>query len=167
MEKQGLWTRIRNQYGNASAALSQLSISSTEHDGDNENDTAVHHALVRYYMQKDGHPPPWLDANPSPNASRAYQHGNASASSFHGSSGGGATGIQRNTTARGGSALEDIYKRREQRMQQQQQQQQQYQQGPPRPGGLPQRSQTFSGDASQGQRSDRFKNKLKSSRANW
>lgn len=167
MSEGGLWTRLRHGYGNASAALSQLSISG-EKDGENENDTVIHHSLVRYY-QHQGHVPTWLDVNANLKTKYSH-HPNNSQSSLASQR---SSDVQRNPTARGGSALEDIYKRREQRQQQQMNAAPPTNNIPPPPAGhrMPPRAQTIDvmgGSGNPPQRNDRFKNKLKSAgRANW
>lgn len=165
--KQGLWTRIRNQYDSASAALSQLSLSSTEHDGDKESDTVIHNALVKYYQSKSVRLPAWLGVEQNApggyNATQPYDNSQSS--------------LSRTTS----SSLQDIYKRREQQQQQQSQQPPpQQQQGPGmngyrQPGSLQMtRSPSYNQELNNGpvsgptaERSDRFRNKLKTTRANW
>jgi hypothetical protein len=177
-KKDGFWTRIRHQYGSASAALSNLSINS-ETDGDSETDTVVHNALVKYYLKEEGGAPAWLGVEEqqvrptSSSSSSSLNRLQMQQSQNRGN-------MQRNHTTRGQSALQDIYNRR-------QQQHSPVGNGPPQPsaaaptpapapapapttGRMPPRAQTFNyGDPSAGnEKTDRFKNRLKSAgRANW
>ncbi|KAA8909359.1 hypothetical protein TRICI_004525 [Trichomonascus ciferrii] len=172
-KKDGFWTRIRHQYGSASAALSNLSIHS-ETDGDSETDTVVHNALVKYYMKEEGGAPAWLGVEEQqvrPTSSSS----SSSLNRMHMQQTQNRGNMQRNHTTRGQSALQDIYNRRQQ------------QHSPvgagtgtaqasaaapaPAPGRMPPRAQTFNyGDPSSAgnEKTDRFKNRLKSAgRANW
>lgn len=169
--KQGLWTRIKHQYGSASAALSQLSLSSHEHDGESERDTVVHNALVRFYSAQ-GNIPPWLGVETN-TANMYSQHPGGMLPHSHSSS-----NIHRNRNTTGGagtttsSALQDIYNRRQQAARPSPSPSP----GPipgrgPSPGNMPPapvRSQSFNVPGTAPERSDRFKNKLRSAgRANW
>jgi hypothetical protein len=151
-ERKGIWGKIKSQYGTASAAISGLSLTSTEHDGDEESDTIIHNALARYYTTKDGRLPPWLGVE-----------------SRNGDVAGNVYGTRRpdarvSEHTKSSSSLQDIYARR------QQQQQQQASQAPTANRVVPERSKSFAGVLGPGaaDRTDKYRNKLKSAgRANW
>ncbi|ANB15099.1 hypothetical protein AWJ20_2719 [Sugiyamaella lignohabitans] len=162
------WSKIKTQYGSASQALSNLSLSNSEHDGDTETDTVIHKALVRYYTAKEGYAPQWLGVPQSaatPSSGRNYSNGLQNQSEQL---------PGRPLSSRSQSSLQEIYRRRQQQqLEQQEQQAQQQQQHLPIRGNAPtsSRPHMYSDNSnSSSDRRDNLRNKLRNaggSRANW
>lgn len=159
-----LWEKIKSQYGSASNALSNLTISGIEEDGATEQETVIHKALVNYYVSKEEQLPAWLGVEVVPQ----YRHSMENRPTYEQrSSFEPRQGIRRTNTQ--GSALQDIYARH----QRPSTEITSGQPANPRDRFLPpSRSQSFNnvGNASRGgsERNDKFRDKLKSSsRAQW
>lgn len=146
-----LWGKIKSGYG---TAFANLSLSSSEEDGDTESDTIIHNALVKYYMNQGQGIPTWLEAEKPveqrPQTTRPPE-----------------LAMRRSNTQ--SSSLQDIYNRHQRAPATVQGEYRGSAEFNPRfrP---PPRSRTFDNsepDSNQENRSDKFRNKLRSTRAQW
>lgn len=179
--RNGLWGKLKGSYGSVGSAFSNLSLSSSEQDGDSESDTVIHHALVRFYQNRDGRVPPWLAIETPSNGYQTYNQ------PMHASGApGGAQGVPGAPVRSHSTALQEMYRRRQQQREQLQQQQ------GGTPDAVPMRSsesmtrlQSYQGaaptlnraqsygneiDRPSSSQSDRFKSRLRAggaARANW